>query len=132
MLAVIKAMRAIVIVCSFATWGEFMLITADVPPNVTLQNLYHFVISFFLIGVITLIELYMCIKNQYRGGYFTLFGELIVLILWTTTYCGGITAMDYIQITSIMNCISIGGIISCVFEIIAQVLSFVKNYRGKE
>lgn len=86
MTAVIKAMRAFVIVCSFAVWGEFMLITADAPPNVTLQDLCHFVILFLLIGAVTLTELYKCIKKRYRGGYFTLFGEFIVLILWTVTY----------------------------------------------
>ncbi len=108
-----------------------MLITADVPPNVTLQNLHFFILSFLFIGAITLTELYICIKSRYRGGYLTLFGEFIVLVLWTVTCRTGNTNVDYIRITSVMNGISAGGIISCVFEITAQVLSFAKSRHKK-
>ncbi len=119
----IKAIRAAVIMLSFGVWAVFMVVTSDVPPNITSNEAKFLFTLFLLIGAATAAEAYISIKNRYRGGYFTLISELAVLGLWAVIY------KDHSRATAVMNSVPLCGIISCVAVIAAEAAIFAVRTR---
>ena len=75
MIFLIKAIRAAVIMLSFGAWAVFMLVTSDVPPNITSNEARLLFALFLLIGATTPAEAYMSIKNGERSQDKVLLGR---------------------------------------------------------
>ena len=121
----IKALRGVCAILSFGTWIWYMLVTSDIPPVVDLSDVQIFIVLYSIIIFITIADFMVCAKYKYRGGYFTLFFELIILFIWLLTFKGsaiGTTVYDKI--------ILFGGIITTLLQIVFQSISII-NYLYK-
>lgn len=118
MIFLIKAIRAAVIMLSFGAWAVFMLVTSDVPPNITSNEARLLFALFLIIWAATMAETYVSVKSRYRGGYFTLISELAVLGLWAVVY------KDRSSAVAVINSVPLCGIGSCAAVIGAEAAIF--------
>ena len=121
----IKILRAIVIVLSFGALVFYYLITSDVPPVVELNNLYAFIAVYLIVIIITITDFTVCVKYSYRGGYFTLCIEVIILILWILSYNGVNFSIINNGVSCIIRIILLGGIITSILQILTRIIYFI-------
>lgn len=122
---IIKILRAMAVVLSFGTLCAYYLVTSDVPPVVKLNDLYTFATVYLIAIIITITDFTVCIRYNYRGGYFTLCLEIIILFLWVLSYNG----VNFLIINNGVNCIIrnilIGGIITSTLQILTQIMCLI-------
>lgn len=125
---IIKILRAIVVVLSFCTLGGYYLVTSDVPLVVELNDLYTFMAVYLIAIIIIITDFMVCIRYNYRGGYFTLCLEVIILFLWILSYNG----VNFLIINNDVNCIIrnilIGGIITSSLQILALLMCLIVSF----
>ena len=101
--AIVKALRIGEIILSCASWMGYMLISSDVPPVITANNLYALMAAYLMILL-----------------------ELIILALWVLSYRGtnfGITGSDIKLSYSII----LGGIISNAAGVILKLVIILRK-----
>ena len=118
---IIKILNLLILILSYTAWAGYMLVTSDVPPLVTSAELKIFIMVYLIIMVITIFDFIVCIKYKYRGGYFALFFELIILFIWIFSYVG-IWKTDYRIITIVS-----GGILTSATQVITQLINIIKS-----
>ena len=124
---IIKILRMIVVVLSLGTFICYYLVTSDVPPIVEINDLYMFVTVYLITIIITITDFTVCIRYNYRGGYFTLCFEAIILILWILSYNSVNFHIIKNGVNRIIN-ILFGGIITSTIQILAQLICLISSY----
>lgn len=128
MKVIIKILRMTVALLSFSTLVGYYLVTSDVPPIVELNDLNTFVAVYLIVILITIIDFTMCIKQSYRGGYFTLFFELIIVFLWILSYNGVNFYISNIDVGYVIRNILFGGVITSIIQILSQLICLINSY----
>lgn len=127
MKVILKILRVITVVLSLGTLTGYYLVTSDVPPIVEPNDFYIFMAAYLVAITITIADFIVCIRYNYRGGYFTLCFQAIILTLWVLSYHGVNFHIINNGMYRIRN-ILIGGIITAGLQILTKIMciTFVK------
>lgn len=104
------------------------MITSEVPPIVEINDLYTFVTVHLIVVIITITDFTVCIRYNYRGGYFTSYLAVMMLILWILAYCGVNSHIINNSVYDIIRNIIIGGSITSTLQILTQVMCLIVSY----
>lgn len=104
------------------------MITSEVPPIVEINDLYTFMTVHLIVVIITITDFTVCIRYNYRGGYFVSYLAVMMLILWILAYCGVNSHIINNRVCDIIRNIIIGGSITSALQILTQVMCLIVSY----
>lgn len=123
--AIVKALRIGEIILSCASWMGYMLISSDVPPVITANNLYALMAAYLMILLFSIFDFAVCMKQNKRGGYVSFLIELIILALWVLSYRG--TNFSISSDIKFSYSIILGGIISNAAGVILKLVIILRK-----
>lgn len=123
----IKLIRIAILSLSFGIWLFYMLVSSDVPPVYTSNDLYIFKTVYLIILCAGISDFVICTVKKYRSGYFTMCMELLILGLWFVSFDGVNILICGTETKSIL----LGGIAVIAIHIILQTVNIMRlgNYK---
>lgn len=123
----VKLIRIAILSLSFGIWLFYMLVSSDVPPVYTSNDLYIFKTVYLIILCAGISDFVICTVKKYRSGYFTMCMELLILGLWFVSFDGVNILICGTETKSIL----LGGIAVIAIHIILQTVNIMRlgNYK---
>ncbi len=101
---IIKLLRLIIITNLFYSFINYQL-AKSVPPNLSLEWVKEIVIINVAMAFFSLLDFLVCIKQKFRGGFFTICSEMCIILLWVVSGNYGYNK-DLVGFINIMLCIT--------------------------
>lgn len=117
----IKLMRIAVLSLYFGIWLFYMLVSSDVPPVYTSNELYIFKAVYLIILCAGISDFVICIVKKYRSGYFTICMEILILSLWIMLFRG----VNILICSTETKNILLGGIAVSVIPVMLQIVNII-------
>ena len=118
----VKLIRIAILSLSFGIWLFYMLVSSDVPPVYTSNDLYIFKTVYLIILCAGISDFVICTVKKYRSGYFTMCMELLILGLWFVSFGGVNILICGTETKSIL----LGGIAVIAIHIILQTVNVMR------
>jgi len=118
-----RLVRFMLVTASLSAWMFYLIVSADIPINMSSTDIGIFVFLFVAVIVFECIELVIFIIKKSRVGYITLIFELIVLCIWMMTFCG----TNFRLSDDTIRMIVWNGILTSGFEVLFQAFMIVRR-----
>lgn len=129
MKVMIKSLRAAIALLSIVALLDYYITTADVPPIVTSNDLYRICLLHLICLVFAAIDFLVCVKNEFRGGYVSLFLSVALLLLWFFSYRGSNFYIGTSEMNRITKQMLFSGMLFCIIQAILQGILIVRATR---